>query len=305
MGKSTAGISPVLYHYTKIWAAKDILKDNRFRLGTSAGTESDDVHGGGGRFYFLSTTRHKLGGYHLDPYSGVLFVLDGTRLGQRYKGAPVDYWGEEFRKISPGKAEAEDRIWSKEPYMEPADDYIKEVHVLDQNIAGARPAVQRQFRDLLKYAKKLKIPHYIYTDKNAFQILDKRKAVSLKELGLEPSSEPERYWGPKRKQLKEWLELYHGRDEKKLGKRARHILDSYLKYDYGSFRDKELLDVFSADIHNNKSSEEVRSIIEIMQKRGWKKLGDFLDYLKEKWREKRAEGRLRPHLVEVLRRVAG
>jgi len=283
-----SGLSSTLYHYTTNYPAREILKNDEFKLATSVGTESDDTFRGKKqklKFYYLSTTRHKLGGFHLDAPHGTIFVLDGNKLGHKYSGDPVDYWGPEFRKVSPKKAEAEDRVWSKDPYIKPASKYIKEVHVLE-TFQWKNARDERILRELLKYAKKLKIPHYVYQDRDAFQILDTRKAVSLEELGLK-TTEPKEpgYQSPKRKWLKEWLELYHNNNENKLGKRAKHILDD-LKYDYGSLRNKDLHTRFSNDIHNNKKSEEVHSIIKIMQKHKWTKLKDFLDHLKEKWRDK-------------------
>ena len=40
--KVVSGLSPVLYHYTDISRAGTILSDDRFKLGTSVGTEAEE-----------------------------------------------------------------------------------------------------------------------------------------------------------------------------------------------------------------------------------------------------------------------
>lgn len=91
------GISSVVYHFMGIRNAESVLKQNKFRLTASAGTSTEKALQKGDRMYYLSTTRHKLGGYHLDnSWSGVVFELDGSKLSQNYAGKAVDYWGAEW-----------------------------------------------------------------------------------------------------------------------------------------------------------------------------------------------------------------
>ena len=104
----TEGISQILYHSTSIFALEQILKSNKFNLSTDLGTGSDvSLDKNRNKFFYFSTTRHKLGGFSLDPTEGsVMIVLDGRALSNNFSGKPVDYWGPEFRKIDPKKAEA-------------------------------------------------------------------------------------------------------------------------------------------------------------------------------------------------------
>ncbi len=129
------GISSVVYHFMGIRNAESVLKQNKFRLTASAGTGAEQALQKGDRMYYLSTTRHKLGGYHIDnSWSGVVFELDGSKLAQNYAGQAVDYWGPEFYGRpggkGPEKKEAEDRVYSYKPYITDANKYIKAVHVL-------------------------------------------------------------------------------------------------------------------------------------------------------------------------------
>lgn len=279
--KVVSGLSPVLYHYTDISRAGTILFDDRFKLGTSVGTEvEEDLRDKKQKFFYLSTTRHKLGGFHKNTAHGVLFVLDGKKLGEKYSGDPVDYWGESFRKVDPAKFEAEDRVWSKDPYIEPATKYITEIHAINPNFDQDRD--KRWVRKLLIEAKTKGIPIFVYTDRVAFRALDKRKALPLSDLDLK--TEPEdggQYHSRKRKNpLSGWLELYYNDKKEKLSKEGNR------KLDYVSHRDGWVN--LKNGIHNEKTDPDIiTSITDILKKEKWSKLRQFYDHLVEKWADRK------------------
>lgn len=157
------GISDVVYHFTSFPGLVGIAEDDAFFGTLSVGTKADQKFQKG-RTYFFSTTRSKREGYQSGD---VKFVLDGRKLGQRYKAEPIDYW--EIKRLSkayePGsnalKAhEMEDRILLNEPKIAKAAQYIKEIHI-DKD--PKRWNMNSKDTDmLLKWIKKNKIPTYLY-----------------------------------------------------------------------------------------------------------------------------------------------
>ena len=273
----SAGISDIVYHSTRISAAEKILKENRFALTFVHG--SDDATNPKNKYYYLSTTRSKLGSYHLGDRLGVLFKLDGTKLRNKYIGNPVDYWGREFRKIQPSRNEMEDRVWSDDPFIEPADKYIAEMHVFYVDAEDASDAIKKTVRQLLIEAKRKGIPTYLYTDLQAAKLLDTRKAIPLTKINLKTEAEkPQREYGSK-DDLAPWLELYEKNKKEYLSKEpwggAVGLLDS--------LRSMDGIESFKCDIHNNKTgTPALHKIAEILKKKDWK-MSDFYKHLQEKW----------------------
>ena len=82
-----------LYHYASIGPALKILQTKRFELSSATGNKAEEIWAKKGYEFYLSTTRSKVGDYHVRPYkSGVMFNLDGRWLSQRYPVKPIDYW---------------------------------------------------------------------------------------------------------------------------------------------------------------------------------------------------------------------
>jgi len=179
--KIAAGISPVLYHWTPLPYAISILEGDRFNLARP--DRSGDREG----YYYLSATRSKLGGYHVNR-RGVIFVLDGTALGRKHKGEAVDFWSnEEWRRPDKDTYEGdemEDRILSKKPHIEHASKYIKEIHVcLSTNNVFTNDHYLGNVRKFIALAKRYDIPIYIYAfpDMLAWLHQDKRKTMPLEK----------------------------------------------------------------------------------------------------------------------------
>jgi len=281
-----AGISDTVYHYTSISSAANILQENRFALTFISG--SDDIHKPKNKYYYLSTTRSKIGSYHISSAEnfGVLFKLNGTSLRNNYVGNPVDYWGREFRKVAPSKNEMEDRIWSDKPFIEPATKYIEEVHIYFIDVT--LESLKRHLKKLLMEAKKRKIPTYIYTEEESAKVLDKRKAIPLSKIDIKTGlEEPSRSFG-KFDHMAPWLELYEKDNVEHLstepfGGAKRRLNGFYYTDD---------ISVFKTDIHNSKKgTPALHKIVEILKKNKWS-MEDFYKYLQKKWTSKKSEGLL-------------
>ena len=274
----TAGISDTVYHYTSISSAANILEENRFALTFISG--SDDVNKPKDKYYYLSTTRSKIGSYHIGSTFGVLLKLNGTSLRNNYVGNPVDYWGREFRKVAPSKNEMEDRIWSAKPFIEPATKYIEEVHIYFTDVT--HEGLKKQLRHLLIEAKKRKIPTYLYTDIESAKLLDKRNGIPLSKIDIKTEpSEPSRSFG-RRDYMAPWLELYEKKDAAHLSTEAKRRLEGFYYADD--------INVFKADIHNSKKgTPALHKIIDILKKNKWS-IEDFYNHIQKKWTTKKSVG---------------
>jgi len=253
----TEGVSPILYHVSQISNIRDMLTDNTIRLTPDFGTGAEKEHQPEGKIYYLSTARSKTGGYGY-PVSnaqkqGAMVVFDGQALmAAGYTGKAIDYWGPEFRKL--GKDEMEDRIFSKKPVIPKASKYIKEIHILfnsDNEYAA------RNLKDLGYKAKRLGIPLYIYTDSEAFGLLNKAKASSVTTVDSTADRlplpgtdvEPRGYRsGPPRNYFGGWIELLKVDDASQLSKAGKDALNRAHYFDANQGLD--------ADIHNARTNSQ-------------------------------------------------
>ena len=285
-------VSSIVYHYTGLYNAAQILSDARFRLAASPGTKTELDLQKGNKPYYLSTTRSKVGDYTLHQFykDGVVVVLNGDWFNQRYKGGPVDYWG---RNRSQGDGlkgrykEMEDRVFSDEPYIpfpKHPKDLIKEIHILYLPDNDTRR--NQYMRILLTRAKQMGISHYVYEDEAAFVLQDKRKAKPITKEFIAALANPEIQkigtgWPdrPSRDYLKGYREIYYAKDKESLSKEGRTAVDRVLYH---------LSDAYSgleADIHNLKSSADpsLVKLIAIFKKMGITSARQYVNAMRAKW----------------------
>lgn len=271
-----AGLSPVLYHSTDVRNLISVLESNTFRLTYSRVNKSERSLSRE-NLYFMSTSRHALGGYHKDAFGQTsLLVLDGVKLSNKYSGSPVDYWGERFRKADPTKFEAEDRIWANTPTIPNASSYIREIRIyLGDNTD--EDYVIRSTKKAVLSAKKLNIPTYVYKDKEAFLTGNKRKSLRLEEWARKTEVDRPYLTFHKRdsEDLQVWFELYFKKDREHLSKRARDRLV------YLTWPDTHAL--LETAIHNSKRSPALPKLVNIWRKEGVKTPEEFIELLRDKW----------------------
>ena len=278
-----SGISDVVYHFTQIGYATEILEDNKFALTFVSG--ADDNNNFKNKYYYLSTTRSKTGSFHRDSNIGVLLKLNGVKLRNNYVGNPVDYWGREFRKVAPHKNEMEDRIWSDKPFIEPAIKYIDEIHIYfigNESMKSDKiynDQMKRALRKLLLLAKKNRIPTYIYTDSQSANLLDKRKAIPLTKIDLTSKpKEQHREYGM-RDDVAPWMELYEKDNKNYFSKEPFGGAERKLR----SLRSMDGFRGFEADVHNCKrGTPAVHRLAKVLKKNNWK-LAEFYKFLQKKW----------------------
>lgn len=293
--------TPLLFHITQLGRAAAIVLSDRFELKPSDGTEAEeDVSGG---TYYLSTTRSKLGAYTRRTIgtNSAIFVLDGTKIAQRHKIKPIDYWQPIDRKDSILRTEhdeAEDRVLSKTPTM-PARKYVLEVHAC----IGESGERSRQAAVMLKRMCLLKhIPVFFYETPADLLLMDKRKAV---ELGLKlpalkgdayvPSREYQQARMKERRHnsLRGWIELAMvpvptNHDE--IWRKAQ-TLSRFAGMSYKSLYYNDAITSLKTDMHNAKSlpygeprgeRESLDKLIALLRKRK-QSPKEFVEALRDKW----------------------
>ena len=254
------GATSVLYHYTSVRPALKILQTGEFELTSSYGNKSEENITPHGYPYYMSTTRSKVGDYHV-RYPGshaVMFVLDGNKIAQRYKVKPVDYWERMWASDTSNQRtrESEDRVYSKTPTI-PADS-IKEIHQLVKTQDENRGPV---IRNMAILAKKKGIPIFFYTDEDSWVLQDKRKAVPVSQLTAELGGQmPNAYHRPSRRisSLEQWLELIKKTDKSQLTPEADKL--RYNIVYYGSRYPEEDQNL-GVDLHNARKPGEPDRVI--------------------------------------------
>jgi len=182
-------LSSGIYRFISINDLERLLKTNTFSLALAAGANKLS-----NKFYFLSLSRNKYGGFARanTGKEGVTLVLDSAKFNTKFKSKSVDYWGKAFSTIAPEDVkkmppwkkeeylerklkndENEERILSDKNTIPNALSYVKAIHVL----APEDEVYQSKFKDLKNAATMKKIPLYIYTDKKAWELHDTRRQL--------------------------------------------------------------------------------------------------------------------------------
>lgn len=279
-----------LYHNTRLYSAGKILEKGYFQLTASAGTGSELQFHKPGKFYYLSTTRSKVGDYTLHNYyiDGVVFNLNGDWLNQRYQSAPVDYWERSWSKSGGSRtSEMEDRVYSNKPIIplpSPATKLIKSIHVLFE-IDKIKPETSQDrllyLRKLLFGAKRLGIPVYVYKTPNDWITQNPRKRIDIGSLiKLMKAEKPSEPWSSaKRDWFKDYRELYFKNDMNKLSPSAKKLMWKAYQYPH------ELATRIEADIHNirTKGDPGLDRLLQIFNKLGINSAKEYAQYLDNKW----------------------
>mgnify|MGYP001318584018 CR=1 FL=1 len=265
------GITDVVFHKTRLDLAADILEKDKFMTSVAFGTPAD-MAVNKKKLYYFSTMRSPSGEYY-KPMPSVTFKLDGRKLGEKSKASAVDYWGPDYPTD-----EMEDRVFTNEPYLEPASRYISEIHIGIEIKPKQkhRPARIKEVEKINKIAKSKGIPVFMYTEPKTFEILNKAKRLSFEEWmelfnkeGRAHLDEPwdfkSRPWG-KYSQLPPLAKLIQDIDSGRSLDDIDKSTDSQwykIKYDWGGEYARQL----QVEIHNQKSNPEARESISVIGKK--------------------------------------
>jgi GNAT superfamily N-acetyltransferase len=260
--------SSVLFHYTSTPAAKKILSSGNFELASVVGNRSEEKYAPEGYPYFLSLTRTVTGDYHRWVGTGaVLFKLDGDWFNSRYIVKPIDYWERSWLHSDGTRTrEAEDRVFSKEATI--PNNAITEVHVLLKEQHEFRSPETRQ---LMILAKQQTLPVYLYTDEQAWRLLDKRRATTPSAASSVLRGAPA-HGGSSRKPtdyVKPWIELIEKNKREQLSDRAQRLLKNIMYYSRDDEDNNMGVDLSNARKPNAGDRASAVELIGYLQKNGY------------------------------------
>ncbi len=275
---------------TSLYALDKILKSDAFQLRPVDGTGADKIINKGYPFYF-STSRTRNNSFtSIVGNTAVLLTLDGVKLGNKYKGGAVDYWGEEYRKINPRGYEQEDRVFSPKGFIQNASSYITKIDILIKP-EESNGNTNKMLRTVALKAKQLRIPVYVYQDKNDFKLSNKSKASSIIDLIKSLPKEDSTPYSPRIRTKKDsilfrWWELISTPSGKELSYDAKRIVERY--FNNGDIYRNDAISTLGADLHNSVSGRDNErnlgvKIQEFLHKKKFD-LPELIDYLEEKWK---------------------
>jgi len=288
----------------------NILKTDKFITSTNLGSPADAKVDKGRAFFFSTQRSGGKSGYGRSS-GNVCIVLDGRKLSQIYKGFPTDYWGwskkrsdwdtESEYMTALQSTEMEDRIVTDDPYIDNASKYIIEIHILiDWTIK------ENDIEEMDKLAGD--IPIYYYTDKEAYKLMNKKKAVSPKDLEIKRDDdrhERDSYFmshlfalAPimmidgkneeeihilmndflKEKGKLELFDKYKGKLKGEISDLSRYM---YFK-EWDSYTHGGMYSSIMGDIHNNRSNPDIRYrkllkiLVNDMKSLGVKNIKDYM-----------------------------
>jgi hypothetical protein len=284
-------LSRLVYHYTNLPNAAKIMASGNFELSSTLGARSEENLSPKGYPYFLSTTRTLTGGYHEYVGSGsAMFVLDGNWFNDHYKSKPVDYWGNRDPLQSHHKShEAEDRVFSKAPTIPIGG--VSAVHILIKS-DNKNENMGAWARTVFINAKKRGITAYLYDNENDWRKLDISKSKSLSKnpalRGPQARSPRPSMYKPKG-YLHPWVQLITATDQSQLSRDANQLRSS-LGYSYDA---EQSVQGLSADMSNARKPsagidrENATKIISYMRQNGLNNVGEFVESLAAKWKDKK------------------
>ena len=301
------GLSPVLYHATQLQNAVNILRDNTFNLTNAVGLKAE--RGIQNKFYFISFARSLTSGYSYfeNPQKGlVYFKIDGDKLGNRYKGLPVDYWSSpietERSLIRQKSMENEDRVISDSPEIPNASSYIQEIYVyvgesegvkdmdkdsptfnkwiFTESLADLTDFMRSYIRKLILLAKSYEIPIYMYWKKTDLIMNNKDNAVNLQDLDLSGSYNMASTWVSR---TPVWITLLYKMYNAKTKEDLLELLtseekDKFNRFEGWKFYKDDILQRVEADFSNlrSKNNQIVNKIVSIMKREEYGSIEEML-----------------------------
>ena len=248
----TEGASPTLFHHTDVRNLAKILNSGKFQLTFSLSERPDRKNLKDDAFY-MSFSRIRWSGYnHGSGIGSAIIQVNGSKINQKYKVEPVDYWqyGFETRLKSPIADEQEDRLMYKKSSI-PAIPYIENVSILVSDDFNSKEYASY----IVNKCEELNIPCYVYDDKRAFKLGDKRRAKDFEKLKDLPEDQynypPSEYMMSRLRGIKKIILNPYLDDED-----VEHV---YKTLGYSDW--KQSID---ADFHNIKSdlNPQIREILE-------------------------------------------
>lgn len=209
-----------VYHFTSIDKSYKIIKDGHFKLSPAFTSQAE--YDKQKQLYYLSMTRSRLGSYHQSHSTGVMFALDGRKINHNYKTVPINYWSGSVK----GADEMEDRIISDKPII-PIKNLITEITILVHK-TNMNDVQSKIVYFLYVYAKKHRIPCFVYDDQKKFISNDSRYALdhnTIKTFNTTVSNKNGDVYIP---ELESFINIYYN-DYSKLSEKDKKVYTEILK----------------------------------------------------------------------------
>lgn len=286
----TSESSNVVFHYTTLAKLFRILKDDVIEMTSVLGSSSEEEHSKD--YYYLSTTRHRLGAYHLNSTKAgsVLIRLNSTKLRSNLKQRPVNYWGESPNERHRSQFnEAEDRFSGNKPQIKKARSFMDDITILFPN--GITPYKQDRLmmRHVISACKKAKIPIRVYFDKESFLTDNKSKAMPLTDFFVKDEGIPRKKSFVGDYTLTPYNDLIFGESVADLEEGSLQLYMDYLRY--GDRSKWEFIDKVKEDLNyarltarhdNPKLRKQLDNFVRQLRSRGWT-LKDYAINMLGKW----------------------
>lgn len=275
----TEKLSSIVYHSTGIGTLYTILATDTFRLTPDFGTSAEAERRAKNRTYYMSFSRSPINDYHYSKSGGnCVIVVDGDAMNRDgYVGEPIDYWGGIHND------EMEDRLYHREPTIPDATKYIKAIHSMPNlRYPDHKKRDIQRLRKCYILSKKLNIPLHVYTDPDAYRLLDVRRAVPISSISYDKELDTGKPYSrvKYRKPYGEYMELLSDVPNERLSKAAQ---DKLYRIRYDSFGDVKRR--LRADIHNDRSSayrDDLEKFLRRVRELRLTSVGDVLDYIRKK-----------------------
>lgn len=285
-------ISDTVYFTASVRDLKDIIVTNRYILTTIVGDGGTEVGTRSGRnqygdyWYYMSVARSPSSSYFTNPG---YFELDGRKLGYRYKGKAVDYWGDPKDGNWMKKDEKEDRIFTNEPVIKDFRQYIRAVHLLwDERFD--LPDVdtdeyKSEYRALIYACKRAGVKIYVYdspTDhlrrntRNAMENPDERlRGISLKVRPIDS------YFSQyDRDDIAVWTDLVNAKTKDDITLEKGHRWVHSLTYSHDV---KGFVDSLNILFRNNRKRGASEALMDLLRRTRTRTPQEFVEYLKKKF----------------------
>ena len=304
----TESVTDIVFHYVSGYRLVSWLEKNQIVLAADFSGSRESELSNKKKYFFLSTTRSRLGGYHRNPARmSALVTLDGRKLNQKYSGKPVDYWGYEFRKAaidpqaSPNERESskstweqEDRIFSKDPIIPNAKDYILKIDLLlpINRKTGELDFTQFMYdapvtQHLIELSKKANIPLVTHNNtkswllgSNKWHNQNIKNFASDKDIAdyIQDRYDDSRVSEYDIRDIDALQELLTKNNEEDLSKTGKELLDKLYRYP------DSWVSSFSNLIHNNKNKPAITGpVSKIFKQYNVKNFKQLEKILSDKW----------------------
>lgn len=267
-------ISSIVYHFTSTIKAFKIIKNGEFNLSPTFIHPNNVESRFSGKFYYLSTTRSKLGHFHQGENVGVMFKLNGDRIGQRHTGIPVSYYSELGSNFND---EMEDRVLSDKPTLS-LNGIVSEIDIIiDADHIQETHTKIAYF--IYVHGKKNGIPVNIYTDRKAFLTSNKKHALSHNTIMKFKHGTLPKESGTASNDLKELISVYH-KPYENLNKKEMMVRNEIIKNPDFVASIRNDIDRY---VQSNEQRQYVITIGKILKKENLENIKEFIVFLKNKF----------------------